>query len=211
MEKLTPQSFPCGHCGNVAPQEIVINHAESEERDDVGFQYQVGTTWEITKCSSCRKVSLIQILWHSEFEPWNWEYKVLYPPTLQPILGLPQSVQTEYSAALKLKKVDENAFATSLRRVLEAMCLDKGATGHHLEDKLKDLSSKEVIPIHLVGMAHQLRKLGNVGAHADLGTLSENEAPFLHDVCRAILEYVYSTPLLVEKAKELLEKLKGAS
>jgi hypothetical protein len=40
-----------------------------------------------------------------------------------------------------------------------------------------------------------------------LGELTENEAPILDNLSRAILEYVYSTPHLVEGARKALEKL----
>jgi hypothetical protein len=57
-------------------------------------------------------------------------------------------------------------------------------------------------------MAHGLRQLRNVGAHADLGELNESEIPVLDALSRAILEYVYRAPRLLEEVNERLKKLK---
>jgi len=49
----------------------------------------------------------------------------------------------------------------------------------------------------------------NIGAHASLGELSPTEIPFLDDLCRAILEYVYSGPQLIEAVRIRLIEIKG--
>jgi len=59
-----------------------------------------------------------------------------------------------------------------------------------------------------VDVAAGIRKLRNIGAHADLGELTEAELPVLDGLTRAILEYVYSAPLLAREAEERLAKLK---
>ncbi|GCC11084.1 hypothetical protein IPdc08_01131 [archaeon] len=56
-------------------------------------------------------------------------------------------------------------------------------------------------------IAQSLRLFRNVWAHADLGELTENEIPFLDDLSRAILEYVYSGPKLVEKVQRRLDEI----
>jgi len=91
---------------------------------------------------------------------------------------------------------------------LDIVCQDRNADGEDLNEKLEDLSNKGEIPSKLVAVTASLRKLRNVGAHADLGELTAKEAPLLDDLCRAILEYVYSAPYLVKKAEEKLQELK---
>jgi hypothetical protein len=48
--------------------------------------------------------------------------------------------------------------------------------------------------------ARGLRQFRNVGAHAELGELTKEEAPILENLTRAILEYVSSAPLLIAQA-----------
>lgn len=73
---------------------------------------------------------------------------------------------------------------------------------------MKSLADKGVIPSGLVNVAAGIRKLRNIGAHGDLGELTEAEVPVLDDLTRAILEYVYSAPQLAREAEERFAKLK---
>ena len=73
---------------------------------------------------------------------------------------------------------------------------------------MDDLSRKGEIPEKLVKVADNLRHLRNVGAHADLGELTQSDEPVLSSLFNAILEYVYSAPYLVQKAEDQLKKLK---
>ena len=57
-------------------------------------------------------------------------------------------------------------------------------------------------------MAQNLRTLRNMGAHADLGDLPAEAAPVLEGLCKAILEYVYVAPKLIEQVSYLIEELK---
>lgn len=67
---------------------------------------------------------------------------------------------------------------------------------------------KGEIPKKLIGVSKSLRILRNIGAHATLGELTTDEIPILDNLCRAILEYVYSAPFLVEEAEKRVLKLK---
>jgi len=91
--------------------------------------------------------------------------------------------------------------------VIELVCEDRGAEGRTLQKRLADLASKGEIPPKLADVAHGLRQLRNVGAHATLGELTPSEAPILQELTLAILAYVYSAPLLAKKAVERYERL----
>ena len=95
-----------------------------------------------------------------------------------------------------------------LGRLLELVCEDRGAKQSKLSAGLQELSSKGEIPQKLVGIAESLLKLRHVGAHAIVGELTSSEVPILDKSCRAILEYVYSAPYLVNSAEERLKKLR---
>jgi hypothetical protein len=85
----------------------------------------------------------------------------------------------------------------------------EGADGKSLFERLENLADKGEIPRPLVLMAHSLRSLRNIGAHANLGELSATEIPVLDDLCRAILEYVYSGPQLIEAVRIRLNEIKS--
>jgi len=54
-----------------------------------------------------------------------------------------------------------------VRRVLEELCVERGATGNNLKDRIIDLSKKIVLPQDLLQAADHLRLLGNDAAHID--------------------------------------------
>ncbi|MDA0268218.1 MAG: DUF4145 domain-containing protein, partial [Cyanobacteria bacterium] len=80
--------------------------------------------------------------------------------------------------------------------------------GKNLYDKLKVLADNGEIPNNLVGVAHGLRMLRNIGVHEPLKGLSSDEIPILDDLSRAILEYLYIAPNLAMKAEASFERLK---
>jgi hypothetical protein len=128
----------------------------------------------------------------------------LYPQTEKRVEGLPPEVAQAYEAARRVKTVDYNAYAVLLGRVLEKVCEDRQAQGESLSARLQDLAARGEIPKHLADMAHQIRLLRNVGAHANLGELTDEDVPILDDLIRAVLEYVYSAPVL---ATQLIRRM----
>jgi hypothetical protein len=142
-------------------------------------------------------------------DPPDVEFETLYPYGSKLPLGLPETVGKAYESALKVRPIDANAFSVLLGRVLDLVCIDRKAGGKTLNEKLNDLASKGEIPEKLVRVAKGLRQFRNVGAHAELGELTAAEVPILEDLTRAILEYVYSAPLLASQAEQRLEQLKN--
>jgi len=60
--------------------------------------------------------------------------------------------------------------AIMIRKTLEEICIDKGATGGNLYKKIQDLSTKILIPKELIEAMHELRLLGNDAAHIEAET-----------------------------------------
>lgn len=209
-EKFT-STIKCNHCSNKAPMKIVANYCETDPLID-----QDGTIvdhtediYELVRCPACERV----VLRNYCYGPWNDPedtptIEILYPKEPNIIRGLPEGVKKAYEAALRVRSVDPNAFAVLLGRVLDRICDDRRAVGQSLSDRLGDLAKRGEIPNRLSEMAKSLKDLRNVGAHADLGELTSKEIPFLDDLCRAILEYVYSGPELLERVQDHLKKLK---
>jgi len=189
---------------------INVYHDMQEYTDDrSGLSWDVGSVYELNKCPACKCVTLRSFYWNDGFmDGSNIEYTVLYPVAEKMLRGLPTKIQSGYQAAQRVRNIDANAYGVLLGRVLDLICEDRNASGDTLDKKLKNLAVKGEIPEKIVDVAAGLRKLRNVGAHADLGELTESELPVLDDLTRAILEYVYTAPLLAREAEERFEILK---
>ena len=207
----SPEILQCGHCGNIAPMRVVAQYSQMETYYQNGpgsYSWDEGNVYELLLCPACSSVTLRCYFWrdnHMEsFDETVINY--LYPDSSKKPSGLPPKIQKAYDAAIKVKHV--NAYAVLVGRVLDMIYEDRSASGKNLYEKLDDLSRKGEIPEKLVKVADNLRHLRNVGAHADLGELTQSDEPMLSSSFNAILEYVYSAPYLVQKAEDQLKKLK---
>lgn len=166
------------------------------------YQPEEGYRYELLLCLACKEVTLWKYFDADYTDPEEITVETLYPLTKPRLSGLPYRIQNAYEISLKVRVIDANAYTVLLGRIVEMVCEDREATGKDLFHKLKDLATKGEIPAKLVGVADNLRHLRNVGAHASLKELTKDEIPILDDLCRAILEYVYSAPYLAEKAQQ---------
>ena len=185
---------------------MVLAAKGDNKSDDEDFSY--GTYYEILKCHSCPEVTLRCHEWHDlADDDIETEYRILYPAESRMPLGMPEKIEKAYFAALKVKAVDANAFGVLIGRVMDMVCQDRGATGRFLGLKLADLAAKGEVPQKLVQVAERLTKLRNVGAHAELGELTAKEVPVVEDLCRALLDYIYTAPHLATRADDTLTNL----
>lgn len=197
----------CTHCGNKAPMRMVAEYSQVREYSDGNFDWEDGPAWILLLCPACDNVLLQKTFWHSHREDLP-DPEIVFPTSAKHIEGLPDNIESAYRAAIKVKAIDSNAFAVLLGRVIDQVCIDKGAEGESLHDRLKDLATKTVIPLQLAEMAHAIRHLRNIGAHADLGELTPKEVPILDDLCKAILEYVYAAPAMMMHVQKKIDLLK---
>jgi len=177
----------------------------SKKGDYLGESYEV---YEIKICPSCNEIMFFKYFWHDYMEPEDVKIEILFPQNNNIPSGLPEKIYKAYEAALKVRNIDANAYGVLLRRVLEYVLLDRKAEGKTVYEQLKNLSDRGEIPEILVRLSHNLRQFGNIGAHAATGDLTEEDIPFLDSLCKAILEYVYTAPLLVKQAENKLDELK---
>jgi len=214
-EKRLTGNIKCGHCQNTAPMTLETKYIHNYEVDEPSaeeYDYLVPaeahTGYELCTCPVCKRVTLRSYFWHDAMDDEDVQYQTLYPTAETTQKGLPSRVLKAYEAAQKVRHVDPNAYGVLLGRVLDIVCEDREASGDTLDKKLTSLAVKGDIPEKLVDVAAGVRKLRNIGAHADLGELTEDELPVLTDLTRAILDYVYSAPHLAQIAASRFSELK---
>lgn len=200
---------PCPHCGNVTSQ-LLEGSFVSLHRPDGSH------TYFLTRCSTCLEGLLysvidaqnrIQATTHGNFK--LSKYKLVWPKPKELHSAIPERVRKIYSEALAVKGRAPNAFANQIRRALEAICNDRGATEGSLASRLQSLASKGDIPPTLVEMTEVLRKLGNIGSHADEEDVSPHYVEVIDEFFQAIIEYVYIGPKKIAIFKRHLEKVRS--
>jgi hypothetical protein len=97
------------------------------------------------------------------------------------------------------------ASAIMVRKTLEELCHERGATGANLKERLRNLGTKIVLPQELLDGLDDLRLLGNDAAHIEsqeFDTIGKEEVEigiqFTKEVLKAVFQY-----------SDLLAKLRG--
>ncbi len=209
LSKLTS----CGYCFNISQMKILGSVSDMENNEDYDDKYgpppEQGVVFSVLKCPACSKINIVSYFWTEHMESDDdISYETIFPPERNVPVGLPEKILRAYKAAEKIKAIDVNAYVILQRRLLELVCLDRNANGDTLANMLKDLSDRGEIPVKLVKVAKGLKDFGNIGAHAGIGELSENEIPIVTALCTAILEYIYSVHHLATLAEVKLAKIR---
>lgn len=199
----------CGHCGVIVQMRILATHDEHppEEIDDPAI---LSVRYGILGCLNCYEVSFGRYWWspydqYQHSEPFRDE--TLFPPAATAPVGLPTDLVRLFEGCLKIKHIHADAYVTQVRKLLEIVCQRHGAVGRTLADKIDSLAESGKIPADLAKVAHNLRLLGNHGAHAAVEEVPIEAVPVVEKLSAALLGYLYSMPLLVTEAEELLKKL----
>lgn len=98
------------------------------------------------------------------------------------------------------------ASALMVRRVLEELCSDRGATGKDLRSRLSNLGENIIIPKELLDAANELRLLGNDAAHIEAknyDSVGQNEAELAIELAKELLKAVYQYASLVDRLRGL--------
>jgi len=137
--KMDSTDFPveCRHCGNKWTMMILAQARQTEDFDDdrdpmFQEQWEAGHIYHILRCYTCSGITFYQFSVHTGTDP---EYidrsydQILYPVEGETPLGLPARIQREWDAAMRVRRLNPNAFAVLLGRVLDAICTDHKAEG----------------------------------------------------------------------------------
>ena len=125
----------------------------------------------------------------------EWEEGLLervWPFPKKHFFELPTSVKQSLEEAEKCFDAKANlACSVMCRRTLEVLCVDLGLLNKSLPENLQELKTKGIIDGRLSEWGETLRQMGNIGAHANKGHISKQDARDILDFTVAICEYVY--------------------
>jgi hypothetical protein len=190
----------CPHCGHNGTFENVINLDlfETLSRKILGLR----------RCPNSRCYG--HFFFVMDFD--SGELLTTYPSDLIPFdkESIPAKVLNSFEEAVKCHSTQcFIAAAIMIRKTLEEICLDRGATGKTLYNRLEGLKGKVVIPQELFDGMQELRLLGNDAAHVESETFNDigkEEIEISIDFTKEILKSVYQYVDLLSKLKSLKKK-----
>jgi len=104
------------------------------------------------------------------------------------------------------------AAAIMVRKTLEELCHDRGATGDNLKARIRGLRSKVILPPELLDGLDDLRLLGNDAAHIesqDYNDVGKEEVEVGIDFTKEVLKAAYQHDALLKRLRSLKKPAKA--
>src|SRR5262245_45209845 len=205
----TYQTGICPYCDPSSEQQLLFS-LQGDRTSDY-------TSLSLFGCD-CRRILLYETCCPASSEIVGKEFmeysELLWPVRDALSVEVPESVRALYAGALKVKS-HPDSFVVQLRRTIEAMCVTLGARNYDQDGKpidlmamLRELSHKGVLPPQVADVLHQIRYLGNVGAHGVDETVDPSAAQILDELFRLLVQYIYTIPHKLDKLREETQTLK---
>ncbi|MES2448486.1 MAG: DUF4145 domain-containing protein [Bacteroidota bacterium] len=207
MTNVTTRCPHCGHQGtfiSVLPQDLYTWHRNPGSNSEIPDKFLGVRKCPNEKCQGHlffisddnRNVLMTS---PSETIPFDKE-------------NIPEKVLNAFEEAIKChSNTCFIASAIMIRKTLEEICIERGASGANLFKKLQDLGGKILIPKELLDGMNELRLLGNDAAHIEAQTFNEigkEEIEVSMEFAKEILKAVYQYDNLLQRLKKLKEKRK---
>ena len=208
----------CYNCGNETKQLLVNHHISYILYDEItidGKKEKLNNSFHYLsyQCSTCSGLNIIGGF-ENEIDIELDRFKRLFPvgPNLripdhhliekkQPI---PKEIITIYEEIWFLRKQVPNAFANQIRKCLEMTCNDNGAIGKTLNDKLKDLTNKGLLPGTNEELVKIIREVGNLGSHDSGRDLDIWDVELLDEFFKTVVDFIYIIPMKMRRLNQRL-------
>lgn len=187
-------STRCPHCGHNGTFESI--------GIDIEINYKI---YGLRRCPNGKCFGHLFFVYNAQFG----EIIITYPSDTIPFdkENIPEKILNAFQEAIISHS--NNCFIASaimIRKTLEEICVDRGATGKNLYARLQDLGTKIVVPKELIEGMQELRLLGNDAAHIESNTFDEvgkNEVEISIEFAKEILKAVYQYESLLSKLRSL--------
>lgn len=193
--------YKCPHCGHEGSFEPIVQGADIHGQvveNGLTRTYQLG----VRRCprADCHgQVFFAAVGSNTEFYPVQ---RIDFDPT-----DIPEAVTKCLKEAIDCHaNGNDIAAAIMVRKSLETMCEEQGATGPNLKERIKDLGSKIVMPKQLVDGMDTLRLLGNDAAHVEARLFLEigtKELEVAIKFTKELLKNVYQYGSLLKELEDL--------
>lgn len=202
----------CFHCGNKTPMKKVGEYSWGSR--DIDFsEIEFFYKYELFSCPVCHKVTLRETYGDETMMDYYTcdqvsyydEKNILFPINSINSNSIPQKIKEAYAAALKVKEIDKFVCLMALRRTLELLLKDKGATKWGLKDKIEEIAEKGLLPDALKEASSLAKILGDTAAHDKEIEIDQQDVEAIAEFIRFIIEYLYIVPDKISNYKRRLD------
>lgn len=184
-------------CPNCKQRTNLIHRADYP----ININYQ----YEICECNGCDFFFLVKRFRSDD------RILEIWPKTLPESVDekIPENIRQDFTEAYLCFSVGAyRACAVMARRALQNLCIEKGAKKDaKLEQQIDFLQSKGIITVELQNWAHEVRMVGNDGAHPNQHELvGESDARDILDLLKQFCQVMYIAPSIAAERKQARER-----
>lgn len=210
------------YASEFSPQDLICPYCSTEGRFTEIFGEEVGTQRnrhdgmhsDVWKCDVCANFTFViwrsfetgQMMSHTQAVDWQAEPSPRGEP--QPPKEWPEQAQTAMrEASNAIAGRNWNSAGAMARRAVQAGVRAKGGKakkGDALAGEIDSLKAQGLLTADLAAWAHEVRALGNLGAHpdGDIEELPEQDAREAVNFANYFLTYVFTLPHQIEQSKQ---------
>ncbi len=135
------------------------------------------------------------------------------PKELKAAPYTPKKIADTYVTALKLMRIspkdqltesDIESCCMTIRKAIELAVNEQGAGDGNLYQKIESLYNRNILTSSMKEWAHELRAIGNNGAHED-GTCTLQDAEQAIYFAEMLFQYLYTLPSMISERRKLKE------
>jgi hypothetical protein len=190
----------CPHCGTNSSVDHVLTPSRVPAAVVAGMPEDMNSpedVWWIGRCATCAGVMLV----HNQGD-------LVFPrprprPTPESVIAPVRAVFDE--ARVCLAAGAHNAAVLMSRRALELACKHFGATSGNLLQKIDSVAEQGVLPTRLRDAAHDVRTIGNEGAHGD-GSIDADVAAETVELVDALLVVMFVADFRAGRLRRVRER-----
>lgn len=194
-QQLALSQIKCAFCSEAGNFELV--HREQKQKPN-GRKV---LNFDMYKCGNC--AGIVLVMWSPSEDRVGGhgmhDYVAFpYPKGVSDGKEYwPEVARSRWKQAhTSLNSESYDAAALMARAALQAITRDKGAVGRNLKEEIDDLASKGILSPTIKDWSHEVRELGNAGAHPEENETSAT-AEDAEDIVKFLdflLEYLYDLP-----------------
>lgn len=180
--------FRCIRCQNILLYETMPETLSGIRPEELDYYAADG----VSRISAAQFLEISSLLYSTKNESPK-EKSILDPST-------PELVRDCYEIGTKVRPISKDLYALQLRKALEAVCKDKGASEHIASGKramlwqqIDELKKQNVVGEFISKAALELKDISNTGAHYSQRAVSDADIRKLENLLGLITNYVYGS------------------
>jgi len=212
-------NLPCIDCEGKTYHKVISSvNVEGSLEFDRNFSIEYWEDYEIIQCQGCKLITFRKNSRNTENtggfvdDEGNYITELLDNEELFPSRMLEiKKMKNVHIIPFEVRRVYEETYraisdnlcilgAIGIRSLIEAICIEKNATGNNLQNKINNLTTMGILTAEASKILHSIRLLGNVAVH-EVNPPSIDVLNTAFEIVELLIKNVYILPIIAKRIK----------